>query len=498
MNDSNNINSVSDYIRLLFAVLVTPAGMFGVLVLIAALIVTLTSDRLRWFWLALALFVASFGWNSLSVNGVPRTLIFPFEQLRVVGRPLSIGLLLLIVVSSMRASRGNRFKVIAAGATAYLTLQLFLSMRLFLAGGFSRGAIGAVTYLLIFVALGVVMPHWLQSPRQAYTLLKSVLGGVALVIFGSLLQYVVNKDSALFGGRLTGTTTNPQVLGAILAFSLPSAYTVLMSSAASKSMRLWAGALAGLSVVCIVWSGSRGALLTAVLGLLVFFRQRLGQLTLTLGIVAVFAFAVTQLFSESFGNSGRFFSTLDTRSDVWRGQWAEFTSAPIFGTGSEGTGESSYLAVAAAHGVVGLVFLGTALWFMIRDCVRALRRAPGWGPSSARRRGRRDGRRDPVRFSLRRAPARHSNDLGLPALHQLLSHRDAPRPRGVPGARAMVAALPARLGTGVRPARRGRKCGRLACRSQRLRRRLLRAIPGPVGRRRPRLPLIERISAGSP
>ncbi len=95
-----------------------------------------------------------------------------------------------------------------------------------------------------------------RGPEQAYSALRTVLAVSVLLILGVIYHLIRAPSSMYLAGRLTGTTGNPQFLGAFLAFGLPTCYGLLLKRDESKPWRVTAACAVGLSVAFILMSGS--------------------------------------------------------------------------------------------------------------------------------------------------------------------------------------------------------------------------------------------------
>ena len=134
-----------------------------------------------------------------------------------------------------------------------------------------------------------------------------------------------------------------------------------------------AAAFAGLAAIFILWTQSRGAALVAVVGLVLFFRARLGQALFTAVAVGIVFFMFLEIFDVNLPGLGRFSSTLNTRSHSWGGLWAVFLANPLIGNGTDGTPENSYLSALAICGVIGTIPLAISLALVARSLVRLQR-----------------------------------------------------------------------------------------------------------------------------
>ncbi len=77
------------------------------------------------------------------------------------------------------------------------------------------------------------------------------------------------------------------------------------------------------------------AVIVSVVGLIVFFRRRLGQFVLTVLVVIVVLFTSTHLLGIGDSISAHLFTTENSRAQAWHRLWTEFLAHPLFGVGNE-------------------------------------------------------------------------------------------------------------------------------------------------------------------
>ena len=198
-------------------------------------------------------------------------------------------------------------------------------------------------------------------------------------------------------GLLTGTTGNPQHAATLLVATVPGILFLLFLPGQPVWQRgLWLMLLGG-TFYALILTGSRTGLLSVLVGLTVFFWQRLGNgQKFACLILIVLALTFDQsvlslgnsLASDSIGAFApeKLTSLQNTRAQVWQAQWNEFLNYPVFGApligGRLGYGENSWLAVGAAVGIIGLIPLSLFAYqcgkFMIR-LARMGKRQPDYG-----------------------------------------------------------------------------------------------------------------------
>jgi hypothetical protein len=183
------------------------------------------------------------------------------------------------------------------------------------------------------------------------------------------VQYAINPIALQAPwGRFEGMTGNPQHAAAYLALAIPSLLYLLRRTGEPLLFRMvWAGLLLAAALV-LLWTGSRtGAVMTCV-SVLVMFRRKLWVIvpcvTVTFLTMAFGGEEVDNTLVEQYGDRG------DTRTANWLLMLNQFLAEPAFGrTDFENAinyKESSWLAMAAATGVIGLGALVFATYILAR------------------------------------------------------------------------------------------------------------------------------------
>lgn len=355
----------------------SPAGILAIASFILLLVLGLIFPKLR-FVLLISAFIAST--LSLDEMSFDRPLIFPLNQLRPEGRPLTIALLVLLFFSLISTSQGSRKKYFLGGAIAFFIFELITSMRLILGGHFIRGGPEILVFSLIFLTLVLALSRSLQSWQDGLGLVRALAGaGIAFAII-NVLQFLAHPGNVTVNQRFMGTTGNPQHVAAYsAALMLPVLY-LLIRPGGTQIARAWLAAAFAVLVAMLLWTGSRTGLLMGITGVGLLFRTRLSRLAiagLIVSFLVIFALNFTSTFSGSQILYSRLISTQNTRSQVWTGLIQQFSADPILGTLVSSTeidvGESSYLSVAARFGVIGLIPLIIAVVLIGKSMFRLQR-----------------------------------------------------------------------------------------------------------------------------
>lgn len=285
------------------------------------------------------------------------------------------------------------------GGNVLLVISVFLGM---LAPGQKRFSIFGIFFILVTFPFSVTSGFFSQSLFKwaGWVLLFGLVGPViknvqfqnirlsawrAVKFFSILIGtvsyfwYLLNLPS-FWRGTFTGITTSSMILGPIAGMSV----LFCLHDAIRKGSRVYL-VLAVLSIFSCLLAGSRTAIVSLLVGLVVFgalsFRRlNANKAYLLIGLFFLFCSlgGVAILNDMRVNFDLKYFETLqnkglqNTRKVLWSARWREFSNNPLFGVGiGQGFGGedagvvidaagninvepgSSYLALLSMTGVVG-------------------------------------------------------------------------------------------------------------------------------------------------
>jgi len=242
----------------------------------------------------------------------------------------------------------------------------------------------------------------------------ALLVGFAECVIGLLswfapqvLPSIWHSRAEIFGDRVTGTFTQPEVYASVLAFHM----VLLFHGAMNRAGRLMRTALIlvmGLEVVCIFFTFTRGCWLAGLLvlaGLLYLYPKP--TLSLTLLVVAVAFIVSTGLLASEFAHAYERFKTDTTIQDrivLANAGKRMFFARPLLGWGYDnydrydwrfiervgnaapttwdiqsGTSHNTYLTMLAEMGVIGLLLYSFPVLWWLCLTFRVLPRLPKEG-----------------------------------------------------------------------------------------------------------------------
>ena len=202
----------------------------------------------------------------------------------------------------------------------------------------------AVTKLFLVLAAAAIFFAVLQVCTDRHSLLVVTCGAVAGLLIaafqgveeryrggGSAIGFVT---SGHFVARVQGSFGHPNQYGGFVAFLIPVAVLVALSSAVPRWMRFVAATAVVLGIPALMFSYARGAILALAIASLVWcgFRRPKLAIVAALAIAAVAIFftpsALRQRFNPQTGQQD-----VPLRSDIWGGAIDIYTAHPVLGVG---------------------------------------------------------------------------------------------------------------------------------------------------------------------
>lgn len=349
-----------------------------------------------WILFSLFCFSASLGKFASFTLPEPPPLVFPLQQVRDFGRPLTLTFLGLLGVYTYKCKSKSSLSLIQIPlAFRYLwCVHVIIFLKNFLYGDieFSLIVLGTYTAFLWVLSKGVM--KWLH--QDGFTLANQSLAAVGTIFCVlNLYQALQNSYPVTFiNGQFSGTTNNPQMAALTLVSTIPCLIFQFEKQSPTWRSKVLNALALFFALYFIWWTASRTGLIMAVATILFFYRFRQGALvktTLAIGSliaisVLLFGIDTSTLFSnaaEGFTLTSKLQSGGNTRSAVWLTLWNIFLENPLFGAPLQGDrigfGENSWLAVAATTGVIGLIPLllfGAECVKMIAKMLTLSRRHP--------------------------------------------------------------------------------------------------------------------------
>lgn len=383
----------SSYLDQLFILVSSPAGIVGI---VFGLLLTLYARRSRalgWFLFTLCCFSASLSKFRDQFVEEPPPLVFPLQQIRDFGRPLSVVFLcLLILTIVVKVKPSWRRQLLAEPVKYLIVVQGVIFFKTLISGNLAFALMAALIFATVIQVVRLGPSYWLQDNENFMLAARSIALAGSIFVILNLYQAAIDIYPITFvHGRFLGTTGNPQHAAALLSATMPCFIFLFESHQRNWVKGFWIINLLFVGLLLFM-TGSRTGVLMAIATILFFYRNK-GAAMVRLGIVIAVASAIVFPFigqdgfllgADQAGVSVRFLSAENNRSEVWAALWRGFSQNPIFGVPLEGSrlgfGESSWLAAGAALGLAGLVPLclfGAACLKMMSQLATISKQQPG-------------------------------------------------------------------------------------------------------------------------
>ncbi len=369
--------AVEAQIALFFQQLLSPAGIAGAVVGAAILLAATVSRKVLPVMGGIAMASVTFQLHpdAITLN----VLLGPLQAFRYSSKSIAFGLLLLAAAAAIGLSVPKRGRSVGIATVAFFAFQLYYisQVLVFADMGLARGVFGIVSITLMFVVFGLGFGRRLEdadSAREALCIFAWV--GSAFVAT-NVVQLVFGRSGAIVSGRLAGICGNAQMMGAVSTMLLiGNAY---LTGELRRTRPTWWLAVAntGLLVLLIVATGSRTAVLSSGVAILLLFRRQIGRAILVAIPVGLVFVVASEYVAETGAAVSRMAEAENTRAAVWNRALGLFQESPVFGNLPFGENpdalgvESTLLRTLATLGLIGGVFVAIPFGTMVLNCVRA-------------------------------------------------------------------------------------------------------------------------------
>ena len=264
-------------------------------------------------------------------------------------------LLTVLILQALTLGRSPIKSQLTVPAIFLVLLQFYYGVRLILAGSAFKGPLILITFMLMALLFLFALPNMIRNSHDVRRLILAQCGGGAFFLIMTGYQALFNRSLMTQNSRFSGIAINPNFAAYMLATVIPPAIWLLLDRDSRGPRKVALQAFTALCALLLMWTGSRGACLSAMVACAFVLRHRLGAMVFYGGGVLVFAMLIAQLLPEGSTSTERFRTLQDTRSAVWTALWAEFMKSPLWGSGGStfGFSENSYLAAGAQLGIIG-------------------------------------------------------------------------------------------------------------------------------------------------
>nr|MBD2364684.1 O-antigen ligase family protein [Anabaena minutissima FACHB-250] len=352
----------SDFINRLLNLVFSPYGFLGIALSMMLLEKAKTSRRLAWLLFSCCCYAASLAKFTDEWVKEPPALVFPLQQLRDAGRPLTIIILVLILLLGMETKHGWRRVVIPQPINYLIMFQTAIFFKVLLYGDIAFAVLAAMTFGAVVLMFKLGPSRWLQDESNFHLGVWSLAMTGVIFAVACTYQGAVNMHAMTFlQGRFMGTTANAQHAAALLAGTVPCFMFLIESKKKWDWVKaFWLGMLLIIAYFLFL-TGSRTGAIMAITSILLFYRNRSGTLLrlvlfASVLLTIIFLFINPDIFNSNEQVSSRFIEAGNTRENVWNAMWNNFIKNPIFGVPLKGDrlgfGENTWLAAGATTGLI--------------------------------------------------------------------------------------------------------------------------------------------------
>lgn len=365
----------SQYFSQLLKLIFSPYGLVGIPLGIILVYQAQRSRFMSWSLFSLVCFFASLSKFRNEFIPEPPALIFPLQQVRDFGRPLTILFLLLTLLLTVSSKPTWRRQLLSSPIKYLIAIHCAILLKTLTSGNIIFAFMAIATFALVVQVIKLGPSRWLVDDNNFLLATQSIaLSGLIFIVL-NLCQMAVNIHAVTFvHSRFLGTTGNPQQAAILLSAIVPCLLFLIKKVCSKWNKILWMFTLA-VGNILLLMTGSRTGMVMAIATLFFFYRDRLKEF-LRVGIPIVLTVAIliwitgydgSVLNVEVASVSSRFVSTDNTRAQAWSTMWRLFVNHPIFGApllGDRlGFAESSWLAAGSTLGMVGfapMLLFGTS------------------------------------------------------------------------------------------------------------------------------------------
>lgn len=368
------------YLNYAIEALFTPVGLTLVSLLVIVVICSFFTRRVA-LWLCVLLFAVSAFSTSRYV-----VLWTPLQQIAENARYLVV---LMLVGTVLTLLSHIKFPSLSFGIVGWVFYMVCLASDMILAGVYEKGFVNLLAAVMMFLVFGIGINSFLDSPNMAKKVLNIHILALLAILICCQIQLTIDR-SAIAPGRLFGISGNPQGFGWILATGLIGILARwFITPFRNVPFKIFSAGMGLYVLILLLWTGSRMSWLTAVVGVLMFFRRRLGALLFAFIPILVLVLGYILIVPEAGGGGGVTaesdsdtissvaqvargrFTAMDTRSGVILRLWNEFAVSPVVGqVHYMAWGENSYLSVAASMGLIGVCVMGLAFMGGVVDLLK--------------------------------------------------------------------------------------------------------------------------------
>jgi O-antigen ligase len=371
----------SNFINQLIDLIFNPYTLLGIGMTIGLIVLQKArqSRQLAWLLFSFCCYTASLGKFQNEWITEPPPLVFPLQQLRDMGRPITIVILVLLLLLGMQTKNGWRRVLIPQPIYYLIMFQAVIFFKTLLYGDMVFALIAAMTFGAVVLMFKLGPSCWLQDEYNFQLCIWSLAMSSVIFVLACTYQGIFNMQAMMLQGRFLGTADNPQQTAILLATTVPCFMFLIKSNKKWGLVKAFWIATLFLAIYFLFLTGSRTGVIAALASILCFYGTRLTELlrigTFTGVALGIFLSFMNQGLVTSYALlTNRYTLGENTREATWTFMWNSFIDNPLFGVSLEGGrlgfGESSWLAAASTTGLLGFI----PLVMMALSCLKMILR----------------------------------------------------------------------------------------------------------------------------
>lgn len=306
------------------------------------------------------------------------------------GAPITLACISITVLYYSYKYRLRYPKAPSMATLIIFLINIFLTIKLV----FFSSASFVLTALLVNCSIYLLFAKITLSLQNKKYSVRHTMSAVpfTLALFGLLLVFTNVFAVILFpgaainsGGRLHGTTSNPQAIAMLSAFVIPSFVYVIRQDAKFYYIRAACYFCLPATFILLFLSGSRMGMGSGLMGFLIAavghkrcLRYVFHPRNLLASVAILLAISWSPLGDIMYGRFVQ--NRTDTRSSNWTWAWNEFLDSPFFGMVPTGIGgryqfvENAWLAAISNGGLFIFLFCFVLLFSIIKVLFAVMRR----------------------------------------------------------------------------------------------------------------------------
>lgn len=201
----------TSFVDQLFDLLLSPVGLLTIVIGAGVVLQARRSRPVAWCLFSLCCFCASLAKFRDQFVSEPPALVFPLQQIRDFGRPLTIVLVGLLILLAFTKQASWRHRLLAQPVLFLMTVQIAIFLKTLYAGDIFFSFLSVATFAAVLLMMRYGPSRWLTDDKNfEYAVTSVALTGVIFICVNAYQAVFDIYPITFVHGRLLGTTGNPQ------------------------------------------------------------------------------------------------------------------------------------------------------------------------------------------------------------------------------------------------------------------------------------------------